>query len=58
MVDKLSTLTKMEMEVFTKIIMNAAPVSDFDKFVEQWKLSGGSKIEQEANEAYKKNQGN
>lgn len=50
--EKSSTLSKMEKELFTKIIMNAAPVSDFDKFVEQWKASGGDDLTAEINAWY------
>ncbi len=53
--EKASTLKKMEQEIITKIIMNAAPVSDFDKFVEQWKTSGGDEITAEINAWYEKN---
>ncbi|MDO8686319.1 MAG: extracellular solute-binding protein, partial [Clostridiales bacterium] len=53
--EKSSTLQKMEREVITKIIMNAAPVSSFDKFVEQWKTSGGDDLTAEINAWKEKN---
>src|SRR5690606_7786189 len=36
MVEKKTTLEKMEKEVFIKIIMGAAPIDEFDKFVTDW----------------------
>jgi putative aldouronate transport system substrate-binding protein len=53
--EKNATLIKLEREAMTKIIMGAAPVSDFDKFVETWKSSGGNDVEKEINEWYEKN---
>lgn len=53
--EKSSTLLKMEQEMITKIIMNAAPVSDFDKFVASWKTSGGDALTTEINGWYAKN---
>jgi putative aldouronate transport system substrate-binding protein len=50
MVERLSTLDQMENEVFTKIIMGAADISEFDKFVEDWKRLGGDDITREINE--------
>jgi putative aldouronate transport system substrate-binding protein len=35
--------------------MGASPVSDFDKFVETWRSSGGNDVEKEINEWYEKN---
>jgi putative aldouronate transport system substrate-binding protein len=49
MVEKLSTLDKMEEEVFTKIIMGQS-IDSFDKFVEDWKKLGGDQITKEINE--------
>lgn len=51
MVEKQGVLDKLQNETFTKIIMGAAPVDEFDKFVEQWKKLGGDKITQEVNDA-------
>ncbi|TLS53187.1 extracellular solute-binding protein [Paenibacillus antri] len=45
-----ATLQQLEMEVFTKIIMGAAPIDDFDKFVADWGKLGGDKITQEVND--------
>jgi putative aldouronate transport system substrate-binding protein len=50
MVDKGSTLDKMENETFIKIIMGAS-IDEFDKFVENWKKLGGDEITKELNEA-------
>jgi putative aldouronate transport system substrate-binding protein len=50
MTEKGSTLTKMEVEAFTKIILGA-DISEFDKFVEDWKSLGGDAITAEINEA-------
>jgi putative aldouronate transport system substrate-binding protein len=52
MVEKGSTLQKMELEVFTKIIMGS-PLSDFDKFVSDYKKLGGDQITKEINDWYK-----
>lgn len=52
MVDKKSTLDKMEKEEFVKIIMGNVPVSDFDKFVSDWNKLGGEAITQEVNDWY------
>ncbi|BBH18716.1 hypothetical protein Back11_00610 [Paenibacillus baekrokdamisoli] len=51
MVEKDATLQKMELEVFTKIILGD-PVSNFDKFVQDWKKLGGDQITQEVNDWY------
>ncbi|MBP1990948.1 extracellular solute-binding protein [Paenibacillus eucommiae] len=47
MVEKGSTLDKMELETFTKIIMGEAPIDTFDEFVANWKKLGGDTITQE-----------
>ena len=49
MVAKNSTLNKMKLETFTKIIMGASPITDFDKFVDNWKKLGGDQITTEVN---------
>lgn len=49
MVEKMSTLEKMEDELFTTIIMGE-PIDSFDKFVEDWKNLGGNDITREVNE--------
>ncbi|CAM3404607.1 extracellular solute-binding protein [Paenibacillus lupini] len=54
MVEKLSSLQKMEEEVITKIIMGQS-IDTFDKFVEDWKKLGGDQITKEANEWAAKN---
>lgn len=50
MTDKWATLDKLEKETFTKIIMGAASVDEFDKFVEDWNKLGGEAILQEIND--------
>ncbi len=50
MTDKQATLDQLELETFSKIIMNAAPIDDFDKFVENWKKLGGDQVTKEVNE--------
>jgi putative aldouronate transport system substrate-binding protein len=52
MVAKESTLKKMELEVFTKIILGD-PIDSFDKFVDNWKKLGGDQITDEVNKWYK-----
>ncbi len=52
MAEKKTTLEKMEKEVFIKIIMGAAPISDFDKFVSDWNKLGGADMTKEVNEWY------
>lgn len=49
MVEKMSTLDKMETEAFTKIIMGAS-IDEFDTFVANWKKLGGDQITEEMNE--------
>ncbi|NOU71224.1 extracellular solute-binding protein [Paenibacillus sp. LMG 31458] len=52
MVEKKSVLDKLQNESFTKIIMGAAPIEEFDKFVGQWKKLGGDQITKEVNDWY------
>lgn len=52
MVERRATLEKLEREVFIKIIMGAAPIDEFDKFVEDWNKLGGEQMTVEANEWY------
>jgi len=56
MADKNATLQQLEMETFSKIIMGAASVDEFDKFVENWKKLGGEQITKEVNEWSQSNQ--
>lgn len=51
MVERGSSLTKLELEVFTRIIMGES-LDEFDKFVADWKKLGGEQITQEVNEWY------
>lgn len=55
MVEKQSTLDKMEEEVFTRIIMGDASLDEFDKFVQDWKSLGGNDMTKEVNDWYSKN---
>ncbi|WP_199616119.1 extracellular solute-binding protein [Paenibacillus alkalitolerans] len=48
-----ANLEKLETETFLKIIMGAAPLESFDKFVDDWKKQGGDKITGEVEEAIK-----
>ncbi|WJH32650.1 extracellular solute-binding protein [Paenibacillus sp. CC-CFT747] len=48
------TLDTLLKEAFTKIIMGAAPIDEFDTFVENWKKLGGDQITQEVNDWYAK----
>ncbi|MCD9022499.1 extracellular solute-binding protein [Cohnella silvisoli] len=50
MLKKSSTLDTLELETFTKIILNAAPVDSFDTFVDNWKKLGGDEITKEVND--------
>lgn len=54
-VEKNATLSKLEDEAFTKIIMNTVSIDEFDKFVEQWKKVGGDDLSKEVNEWYAAN---
>lgn len=54
MVDKQSTLEKLQDEVFVKIILGD-PIETFDKFVEDWLSLGGELITKEVNEWYASN---
>jgi putative aldouronate transport system substrate-binding protein len=45
-----STLKSMRDEVFTKIVMGASPIGEFDTFVTNWKRQGGDAITREVNE--------
>ena len=45
-------LGKMQSQTFSEIIYGKAPLSDFDKFVEEWKVGGGDEITKEVNEWY------
>lgn len=50
MTDKSATLSKLEFETFTKIVMGAAPIEEFDKFVDNWHKLGGEQITKEVND--------
>ncbi|MBB6637186.1 extracellular solute-binding protein [Cohnella thailandensis] len=51
MVTKKSTLDKLVLEEFTKIITGAKSADEFDKFVQNWNKLGGEQITKEVNEA-------
>ncbi|REE68788.1 carbohydrate ABC transporter substrate-binding protein (CUT1 family) [Paenibacillus taihuensis] len=51
MVERQSTLDKMQTEIFVKIILGA-PIDDFDKFVEDWNKLGGEQMTKEVNDYY------
>ncbi|WP_223193090.1 extracellular solute-binding protein [Paenibacillus sedimenti] len=51
MVERKSTLEKLQNETFTKIIMGA-PIDDFDKFVQDWAKLGGEQMSKEVNDWY------
>jgi putative aldouronate transport system substrate-binding protein len=52
MTEKLSTLQKMEVEEFVKIIMGESPIEAYDEFVENWYNLGGQAITDEVNAWY------
>ncbi|SFJ31627.1 putative aldouronate transport system substrate-binding protein [Paenibacillus sp. UNC496MF] len=51
MVERQTTLEKMQNEVFVRIILGA-PIEEFDKFVQDWNKLGGSQITKEVNAYY------
>jgi putative aldouronate transport system substrate-binding protein len=51
MTQKGATLRELRDTTFTKIIMGALPLSEFDKFVNKWKVLGGDDIVREVNAA-------
>ncbi|HEY0827532.1 MAG TPA: extracellular solute-binding protein [Bacilli bacterium] len=50
MLERKSTLDKLELETFTKIIYGNADPDEFDKFVTDWKKLGGDQITKEVND--------
>lgn len=52
MTDRGANLSTLRSETFAKIIMGNAPLSDFDKYVADWKNLGGDQITAEVNEWY------
>ncbi len=52
MTSKMSTLTDLQDEVFTKIILGEEDVDAFDKFVSDFNTLGGADITREVNEWY------
>ena len=53
MVKKLGELTKYRDSTFLSMVIGEIPVSDFDKYVSEWKAQGGDEITRELNEWYK-----
>lgn len=51
--ERWSTLSALEDEVFTAIIMGAKSPDEFDKFVSDWNTLGGEQISKEVNDWYK-----
>ena len=49
---KMNALVQMERELFVKIVMGAAPIYEFDQFVEDWYRIGGADITKEVNAWY------
>ncbi len=52
MVDKMSTLNKMQHEILIRIIMGESSIEEFDKFIIDWNKLGGEAITQEVNDWY------
>lgn len=50
-----ASLNKLIEETFTKMVMGTIPIDDFDKFVAEWKASGGDEVTAEVNEWYVNN---
>jgi putative aldouronate transport system substrate-binding protein len=50
MAQKFANLQKMELEIFTKIVLGSASGAEFDEFVVQWKKLGGDEITNELNQ--------
>lgn len=55
MVSKKAELNKLRDNTFISMVMGESPVSDFDKYVKQWKAQGGDEIGKEVNEWYESN---
>lgn len=55
MLQKKSTLDKLQLETYTKILLGSASVDTFDQFVLDWKKLGGDAITQEVNDWAAKN---
>jgi putative aldouronate transport system substrate-binding protein len=50
MTEKQSSLDKMMLETFTKIIMGSASIDEFTTFVDNWRKLGGDAIIKEVND--------
>ncbi|MCU6794529.1 extracellular solute-binding protein [Paenibacillus sp. WQ 127069] len=53
--ENIDTLDQMTLKYFIDMITGQRPVSDFDKYVEEWKKAGGSKVMEEAQKKYEEN---
>ncbi|MFK7694308.1 hypothetical protein [Paenibacillus sp. HJGM_3] len=53
MSEKLATLEKLRDTTFINIITGSAGIDSFDKFVDDWKKTGGDQITKEVNDWYK-----
>lgn len=53
MVSKKAELDKLRDNTFISMIMGESSVSEFDKYVKQWKAQGGDEISKEVNNWYK-----
>jgi len=51
-VERRATLEQMEKEMIVKVIMGAASIDEFDKFVSDWYQLGGQAITDEVNAWY------
>jgi len=52
MAEKWGDLSKLETEAYIKFIVGDAPVSDFGKFVDDWRKRGGDDVTREVNAWY------
>lgn len=55
MITKGPEMDKFVNSTILSMVMGETPISDYEKFVEQWKGLGGSDVESEINEWYKNN---
>jgi putative aldouronate transport system substrate-binding protein len=55
MITKQGEMDKYRDTTFLSMIMGETPISDFDKYVSEWKKLGGDDIAREVNEWYKNN---
>lgn len=53
--ENIDALDQLTLKTYIDIITGQRPVSDFDKYVEEWKKAGGSKVMAEAQKKYEEN---